>query len=336
MAGLYVVWSEARFGPGSRRFAISALPFGLAVLWLNDLLYGSPFRSGYGQLDSLFAAANLRINSTSYVRWLLETHTAFPLAGLAAPFLMKGEKRSGAWLAMALGFATWGIYLFYTPFGEWTYLRFLLPALALLIVLASVVLVQTIERIASARVAGIAAVVVAAGLGGFCVRAAADRHAFALQFLEQRYRSAGIVVRDRLPPDAVVLSVWDSGAVKFHGRREALRWEALDPQWLEPGLDWLRRRGRPPYIMVESWEEPGFRKRFGDSSEVGQARLAAAVRNRSSGADLQSRGSRALSPRRADLDGVSVATPSMIQQHSNSLTVWQSFNGAESAHYADG
>ena len=269
VAGLYVLWSEGRAGSACRRFAMSVVPFGLVVLWLNDMLYGSPLRSGYGQLDHLFAAANVPTNAANHMRWLLETHTVFPFVGIAAPALLKGETRSAAWLAIALAGATWGIYLFYTPFPEWTYLRFLLPAIGLLIVLASAVFVQTVERIAPARVPVLAAAL-AVGVGFFSVRSAADRSAFALKFLEQRYRSTGIVVRDRLPAGAIALSVWDSGAVRFHGRREALRWEALDPQWLDATIDWLRRRGRQPYIVVESWEELGFRRRFGDHSEIGK------------------------------------------------------------------
>jgi hypothetical protein len=102
------------------------------------------------------------------------------------------------------------------------------------------------------------------------VRTANDRLAFAMHALEQRYRSAGIVVRDKLPADAVLLSVWDSGAVRFHGRKEALVWEALDPAWLDRALQWLEQHGRTPYILVESWEEPGFRSRFGDRSDIGK------------------------------------------------------------------
>ena len=104
----------------------------------------------------------------------------------------------------------------------------------------------------------------------FCVRTADDRLAFNLKFLEQRYRSAGLVVRDRLPENAVVLSVWDSGAVRFHGRKEALTWAGLDPAWLDRALAWLDEHGHTPYILVESWEEPAFRSRFGNHSDIGK------------------------------------------------------------------
>ena len=102
------------------------------------------------------------------------------------------------------------------------------------------------------------------------MRTADDRLAFDLKYLEQRYRSAGIVVRDRLPANAVVLSVWDSGAVRFHGRKEALAWAGLDPAWLDRSLSWLDAQGRTPYILVESWEEPAFRSRFAAHSEIGK------------------------------------------------------------------
>jgi hypothetical protein len=109
-----------------------------------------------------------------------------------------------------------------------------------------------------------------AAIAIFCVRTADDRLAFKLKYLEQRYRSAGLVVRDRLPDNAVVLAVWDSGAVRFHGRKDALTWGGLDPAWLDRSLAWLNDHGRTPYILVESWEEPAFRTRFGNHSDIGK------------------------------------------------------------------
>jgi hypothetical protein len=258
------------------RFAAAAVPFGLLVLWLNRGLYGSPLRTGYGQLEQLFSVSAVSINATRYFGWLVETHTPFPLLALAAPFLVPRERRGDAALAIALVLATCAIYFFYTPFDEWTYLRFLLPAIALMLVLASVATVHAVQYVASgvSRTATLnrtlIPVAVTAALAVFCVRAADNRLAFDLKFLEQRYRSAGFVVRDRLPNDAVVLSVWDSGAVRFHGRKEALAWAGLDPAWLDRSLSWLDAQGHPPYILLESWEEPAFRSRFGNHSDVGK------------------------------------------------------------------
>ena len=256
--------------PRAARFCLAALPFAVAVLWLNNALYGSPFRSGYGRLDNLFALSNVSINGPRYLRWLVETHTAFPLLSAAGPFALAREQRTGGLLACGLIAATCCVYFVYTPFDDWSYLRFLLPAITLMIVLASVATVRGLELLFPRYVQLTLVAAIVSVLAVLYVRTAADRQAFALQFLEQRYRSAGFVVRDRLPAGAVVLSVWDSGAVRFHGRKEALAWDGLDPSWLDRSLLWLEQRGRRPYILVESWEEPGFRGRFSNDSDIGK------------------------------------------------------------------
>jgi hypothetical protein len=253
-----------------RRFALAALPFAAAVLFLNHALYGSPMRTGYGEPANLFALSHVATNLTQYFGWLIQTHTPFPLLAIAAPFVVAREHRRETLLALALTAATSFIYLVYRPFDDWSYLRFLLPAIALMLVLASVATVTLLEYVVSGFSRTVIVAILTFALAVFCVRAATERHAFALQSLEQRYRSAGIVVRDRLPADAVVLSVWDSGAVRFHGRKEALTWEGLAPAWLDRSLAWLEQHGRTPYILVESWEEPGFRTRFGNDSDIGK------------------------------------------------------------------
>ncbi len=251
------------------RFGVAAFPFGLLVLWLNHGLYGGALSTGYGQLGHLFGFEASNVNAPRYLSWLLETHTPFPLLAFAAPFVVPREKRADAWLAIGLILSTCIVYFIYTPFNEWSYLRFLLPAIALMLVLACAVTVTLLQHAPAAGRAVIVTAIVA-GLAIFCVRTAEDRLAFNLRHLEQRYRSAGIVVRDRLPANAVVLSVWDSGAVRFHGRREALTWAGLDASWLDRGLAWLDERGRPPYILLESWEEQPFRDRFGSHSDIGK------------------------------------------------------------------
>jgi hypothetical protein len=59
-----------------------------------------------------------------------------------------------------------------------------------------------------------------------------------------------------------VLSVWDSGSLRFAGRDEVVLWDALDPQWLDRAVDWLAARGEAPVIVIEPWEEAAFRARF--------------------------------------------------------------------------
>ena len=103
------------------------------MLWFNNGLYGSPFRTGYGQLGHLFSLSAFSVNASRYFSWFVETHTPFALLAFAAPFLVAREKRGDVALAIGLILATCAIYFFYTPFDEWSYLRFLLPAIALMV-----------------------------------------------------------------------------------------------------------------------------------------------------------------------------------------------------------
>jgi hypothetical protein len=283
VAGLFVAVRRPDLGAGAR-FALAALPFALLVLYLNNALYGGPLRSGYGDPGTLFRLSHAPINAGRYLAWLTETHTPFPLVAFAAPLAVAREQRAAIFLALGLIAGNVTIYVFYTPFDDWSYLRFLLPAIALMVVLASATMVRLIGRgqgpaeaghdeliegtARSVRTLAIAMLAIVVGL--FCVRAANDRFAFTLQFLEQRYRSAGVVIRDRLPANAVVLSVWDSGAVRFHGRKDAVVWDSLDPAWLDRSVRWLDEQGRAPYILTESWEEEKFRGRFEKGSELGR------------------------------------------------------------------
>ena len=152
VAGLFVLVAEPIPNPQSLnprvfRFCLAVIPFGLAVLFLNSALYGNPFSTGYGQLANLFGWPAIAVNAPRYLGWLVETHTPFPLIAFAAPFAIAREKRAEALLACGLIFATTFIYLLYTPFDDWSYLRFLLPAITLMIVLASAVTVRVLTHV---------------------------------------------------------------------------------------------------------------------------------------------------------------------------------------------
>jgi hypothetical protein len=87
-----------------------------------------------------------------------------------------------------------------------------------------------------------------------------------LQRLEARFERAGTVVGERLPPNALVLTVWHSGSVRFYGQRKTLVWDALDPAWLDRALAYLGSRGYEPYLLFDGAEEAAFRRQFAGSA----------------------------------------------------------------------
>lgn len=241
-----------------------ALPGVLLLLWLNNALYGSVTGSGYGEASRLFAVSHIDENLSNYSRALFQTQHVVPLIALLAPFVFDGIRRKGSLLLLAFSGTVIAIYLLYSPFPEWWYLRFLIPAIVVLLILASGVIAHLLSKANMGGVIPIAAVV----LGIIGTRAAGDRDAFRLQRLEGRYRATAELVRDRLPANAVLITVWQSGSIRFHAGRDVVMWESLDPPWLDRGLTWLGSKSRQPYFLFERREEPGFRARFRGHSDL--------------------------------------------------------------------
>jgi hypothetical protein len=100
----------------------------------------------------------------------------------------------------------------------------------------------------------------------FFIREARARSVFDLQRFEARYERAGLYVDSHLPPDALVVTSWESGSVRYYGHRNTMVWDALDPTWLDRAIAYVRMRGYEPYLLFERWEEPAFRQRFAGSA----------------------------------------------------------------------
>jgi hypothetical protein len=242
------------------------------VAALQQSFYGSPFASGYGSLEGLFSFAHVWPNATSYLSWLWQAHTPVVLLALIAPFVVPGPLTM---LALACAVVNVGLYLPYTVFADWSYLRFLLPSIPLLMVLiAAVVDALTVRLLRTGlspadprrrRQLTLALVPLVGALGAVMVREARLRHAFDLQGMEARFARAGQFVAARLPADALLITDYESGSVPFYSGRRTLAWRALDPMWLERAVAFAREQGFEPYLMFERWEEPEFRQRFAGS-----------------------------------------------------------------------
>lgn len=263
----------------SLAFVAGVLPGVVALSWIQSTLYGSPFRSGYGNPEQLFSLAHLWPNLQRYPRWLLETHTPLLCLSLAAPFVVRARARSAgsadgdpafrlSIACLVLAALVFASYLVYVPFDEWWYIRFLLPAIPLLVALSVTTLAAIASRLVPpwrtyASLAVVLAVVI------FNVHTARDRGLFAFRDSEQRFVENGSYIASRLPDRAVVLTTWESGSVRFYGRRLSILWDSLDPVWLDRAISFLQREGRPPYLLFETGEEQQFRDRFAPASRYG-------------------------------------------------------------------
>jgi hypothetical protein len=237
------------------RFAAASFPALITMLALNAARYGSPFASGYGDTGVLFSFAHVGPNLARYPRWLFETHTPFVALAIVTPLLSwRPEQRrfvAAAIVAVALTFAT---YVAYTVFDDWWYIRFLLPALPVLLVFALIALTRAVPM---ALVC-----VVTVVLSGWSIHVARTRAVFELAALEARFRLAGEYAGRALTDAAIVLAVQQSGSVRYYGGRGTLAWDGVPADRLDAVVAALEQSGRRVFFVLEDGEAPRFRERF--------------------------------------------------------------------------
>jgi hypothetical protein len=222
----------------------------LGVAAANTLLYGSPWQSGYGSLETLYSPRYTWTNLKYFGTWLVQTQTPFVFLGFAA----------ASWHArwcLAFALCVLASYLWYTPFDNWTFLRFLLPALPMLLVTAAMVLVTLVRRYDLPN-----GVVLAVGLLLVCVGIWQGRETFSLADGEARYRVAVNVVAQTVPRNAVVIANAHSGSIRSYADRVTLRFEWLGEAEYNDALRTLREHGHPVYALLESDEVATFRQRY--------------------------------------------------------------------------
>lgn len=243
-------------------FAAGSIPGCLVVAAVNAYRYGSPVASGYGSLESLYAWSHWRENLPRYVGWLIEINSPVILLAFIAPLVAR--VRMSIHMLVFFGILL-ACYLFYLVFDGWPFLRFLLPALPLLFVLSSAVIVRGLELVSSAF-RGAAVFLLCVLLPLWYVIKADSLTVFDIQRAEHRYRAVGETIGRTLPPHAIVMSVIQSGSVRLYSGRMTVRWDMLEPARFDEVIDLMWRAGHTPYLLLEDWEAPAFQQRFGTAS----------------------------------------------------------------------
>jgi hypothetical protein len=247
-------------------FVLTLLPGPIAVAVINNRLYGSPFASGYGTVDSIYAARYVVTNLVRYPLWIVE-QTPFVLLAFAAPFLLRRARRLEAsrlsLFALAFFAGVLVLYLWYTPYDDPQFLRFLLPAYPLMLAAAAVAfdrLAPTASRPRRSAFAAVALIFVAWGVWQ-------GREAFLTRGYEARYRAAARMAAS-LPENALFLSNLHSGSLRYYAHRLTLRFEWLAPDVYVAALEQLRKSGRPLFVVLDESEREPFRARYASVADL--------------------------------------------------------------------
>jgi len=237
------------------RFALPVAAAGILIAVLQWRWYGSPLTSGYGTAGELFALPNVFPNARLYAAWLLEAEPTIVAAIAAACLVTLFSRPSGSsdrrWLVAGLCLFAGGVvaaYLVYAVFEVWTYVRFLLPSLAVLVALASAAIVRAVRRLPVAARGGVV-VAVALVAGGTGLQTARTLGVFQISAVMARAREAGEELRGVLGPRTVILAAEQSGSMRYMTGRPIVRWDTLD----EAALDRAPEVEAGPLMRTRAW-----------------------------------------------------------------------------------
>lgn len=263
LAAAMVPLAAHRGGTPRRRAALGAagLAIGLVIqMAIQNHLFGSPFSTGYGAASALFSIAHLMTNLAIFAKQGFTALGPLWILGLVVGAIAaRPEPR----LKPALVFG--GVllpYLFYLPFDHWETLRYLLPGIVPLTVVAADGLIHFARmprRPAAAAAILIGFIAVAVAQSELLLRRSS---VWEVSALEARYPLAGEWVHINTPANAVVLAHQHSGSLRWYGQRQTLRWDLIAPSDLLTTVRELESHGATVYVALEGEEVGGFERQF--------------------------------------------------------------------------
>jgi hypothetical protein len=269
------VWPRAapRRNAAARATVLSAgvITGALIVASVNRRLYGSPLASGYGDASILYSLAYFGTNLRRYFGWLTQSETWLIVLAVL-PIALKRVRQTIAVrsaplvlvLFVAIVFAS---YMFYLPFEDWWFLRFLLPALPIVFLFEAIAIdwIVGARRLRYHRMALIFILGAVVAYRGWFVTA---HGLMRIGTDEQRYVAVAQYIERALPTNAVVLSMQHSGSIRYYSGRLTFRYDLLSPSRLTSVLEWFRGRGFRPYILLDESERADFTRHFAGDSAV--------------------------------------------------------------------
>jgi len=254
-----------------RRVSMAVAGLGVVVavqMVVHQHLFGSPFATGYGSAANLFAAGHVDDNVVIFGTHLWTVLGPLFIAGVSVG-LMAAPVEARSMPAALLGGVTLP-YIFYLPFDHWETLRFLLPGLVPLTIVAAAGLMRMARAVPQSLrpVIVIAAIAIVAGRSEMLLR---HSSVWDVSSLEARYPLAGQWIDVNTPGSSVVLANQHSGSLRWYGKRQTLRWDFIEPASLPASVGELQAKGATVYVALEGDEVAMFEQRF--SGVIGQLQV---------------------------------------------------------------
>ena len=232
--------------------AAGGLPFAIALLAYQWIVYGHPFQTSYGSIFGWLSAKNVAPSSRVFSSWLITISTPLVFPG---GFGILFDRTRDLWIRLFL--AVWflvffGLYSLWAPFSDLWVMRYLLPGMPGLIFGALLVL----ESIARTRVLKIAVVVMMALM---LIRPAMCLRTYDTLNVDEELSVHPEIVawtESHLPRNAVVMSGSFSGAFYYYTGRFSIRPNMLDNDRFQLLRAYLGVHDKQLYAVLSPVEMP--------------------------------------------------------------------------------
>ncbi|HUR57987.1 MAG TPA: glycosyltransferase family 39 protein [Opitutaceae bacterium] len=269
-------------------FGLAGLPFAVWIAYYNHTLYGAAMKSGYGDWKLAFKISYFLPTAAHFGRWLfLLLPGALLIMAIATVALRRVHSRGLLALALWFGAIT-GVYACYEVSHEvWWCLRFILPAMPALIIAGLLGIAALSERWAGTRSRHVR-LAMAAVLAAWAFAASwywtAKFGVRLIKLYENVYAEAALSSRAQVPPNALVVGLYMSGAIYYYMDNPVLRWDQVQAPEFARYASLARAAGRPVFALIFDAEEkpvlqercPGEWTRIGGVRNIGLWRLASA------------------------------------------------------------
>lgn len=246
---------------GAIRVGLAASPLAGLLAWHNLRLYGSPASTGYGPAALLFSASHVPDNAKRYSLWLWQSMSPLPLVGFVLGVLEIVTSLRVRLLPLVVFVATnVALYLVYLPWPNWTFARFLLPAIPVVVLVAVSVAMRWTARAPAAL--AVLTVVVIGWQMDFAQRSELRISHEALM----RFKVLPEALRQQRLLDRPIISRLHSGSLRHYAGVGAVRWDLISPDELRRGIATAIAEGRRPLLIDDSDDRADFEQRLGPIS----------------------------------------------------------------------
>jgi hypothetical protein len=266
LLGLWYIYEARPLGrlDGTRlvrlaAFALTAAIGPVVIAAVNHHIFGSSVQTGYGDLSVFFSMTHVLGNARLYAWWTVQSQTPLPLVAFvtlltpAAALWPMARDRAVVVLFGVIVVGIWVEYFFFITFGVWWFLRFLLPALPLMMIGAAQALWWLARRLP-------AAIVLTAGAAvcGYCVWFASDNFVFSLWSMQRAFYTVAQGVRRNADRRGVIYTNEESGSLRYYSGLVTFNYLDMQPADFDASVDFFAAHGAHPYLLAEDWEMDQF------------------------------------------------------------------------------